>query len=944
MAESVVGYQQVLPEVPGRLPWRRPTEHLVKDETESTGWRVASGRRRSDRLLVPAIREAVDAWRAARYPGASAVARRLFDYWFEEEHEIDGFETPFRYHFCQREAIETLVWLVEVEGAKDAEALITAWGRAPSGMLPSQMAFRHPVGAARQVRLPGGQWQDLPPEGLGRFAFGMATGAGKTWVMAMVVAWAYLHRRLEADSGLASNFLIVAPNVIVYERLREDFGANRVFRRLPLIPPEWKADFDLRVVLAREGEAIRTHGNLILTNVQRLYRRRDGARTNENPVTAILGPVPPKDIGTVQERALEERLGSLDDLIVVNDEAHHVHDEGLEWSRSLLRLHDTLPSGLSLWLDFSATPRDSAKRFFAWTVCDYPLAQAVEDRIVKAPVIVRRSGDRDAPADDSEDVARGSAVYRYGFLVRAAVERWREHTMAFGKLGIRPVLFVTAENNADADAIGAYLDSTPEFGIQPHAVLVIHTDNSGEVRKKHLERARRAARQIDRPDSGIQVIVSVMMLREGWDVRNVSVVLGLRPFTAKSEILPEQVVGRGLRLMRGIGPERTQTLEVLGTRQLLETLRGQLETEGVGVATVPEGGPMAELVMPLEERRQYDIAFPRFGASLRREVAKLEDLDVRTLEPIYAGDALSEPERIRLQMDFAITETTVSQEEIEDVRPSREVLAQIARRIGEESRLAGVGLFAHLYPLVRDYVKTRCFGQEVDVEDRRVLGALTRVGIREGVVRYLAREIGSVVSVRRRDEFEAGERRLSETHPFHWRRNLPLFRAKKTVFNQVATYNDFEKRFAEFLERAEDIQRFSALAATEQGSAGVLFRVDYLKASGAIGFYYPDWIAVQETKDGEVHWILETKGYVWEGTELKDAAMRRWCGRAREATGVRWRYRRVDQVDFEAFCEANRTLGGLLGDIMVRHMDAERAARPPMSAEEVRRARDEGRA
>ena len=886
----------------------------------------------------------MDAWRANRYPGASAVARRLFDYWFEEEHEVDGFETPFRFHYCQREAIETLVWLVEVEGVKDAEALITAWGRVPDGVLPSPMAFRQPVGAARQVRLPGGQWQNLPPEGLGRFAFGMATGAGKTWVMAMVIAWAYLHRRLEAESALASNFLIVAPNVIVYERLKEDFGANRVFRRLPLIPPEWKTDFDLHVVLAREGEEVRTHGNLILTNVQRLHRQRDRAGTKENPVTAILGPLPPEDLGTKEKRTVEEQLGSLDDLVVVNDEAHHVHDEGLEWSRSLLRLHEALPSGLSLWLDFSATPRDSAKRSFAWTVCDYPLAQAVEDRIVKAPVIVSRSGDLTAPTGDPEAVVRGSAVDRYGFLIRAAVERWRAHTAAFGKLGIRPVLFVTAESNADADAIGAYLCSTPEFGIQPSAVLVIHTDNTGEVRKRELDRARRAAREIDRPDSGIQVIVSVMMLREGWDVRNVSVVLGLRPFTAKSEIFPEQVVGRGLRLMRGIGPERTQTLEVLGTKPLLETLRGQLEAAGVGVATVPEGGPMAELVMPLEERREYDIAFPRFGTSLRRELAKLEDLDVRTLEPIYTGEALSEPERIRLQMDFAITETMVSQEEVEDVRPSREVLAQIVRRIGEESQLAGVGLFAHLYSLVRDYVKTRCFGQEVDVEDRRVLAALTRAGIREGVVRYLAREIGGAVSVRRRDEFEAGERLLSETHPFHWRRNLPLFRAKKTVFNQVATYNDFEKRFAEFLEQADDIQRFSALAATEQGSAGVLFRVDYLKASGTIGFYYPDWIAVQKTKDGEVHWILETKGYVWEGTELKDAAMRRWCRRAREATGALWRYRRVDQVDFEAFCGSNRTLGGLLGDIMVRHMDAERAARQPMSAEEVRRARDEGRA
>src|SRR5207253_4921866 len=111
----------------------------------------------------------------------------------------------------------------------------------------------------------------------------------------------------------------------------------------------------------------------------------------------------------------------------------------------------------------------------------------------------------------------------------------------------------------------------------------IHTDVAGEITKKDLEEAREAARDIDAARSKIKAIVSVMMLREGWDVRNVTVVLGLRPFTAKAEILPEQVIGRGLRLMPSIGPDRTQTLEVLGTRKLLEFLRHSLEAEGVAV-------------------------------------------------------------------------------------------------------------------------------------------------------------------------------------------------------------------------------------------------------------------------------------------------------------------------------------------------------------------------
>ena len=101
-----------------------------------------------------------------------------------------------------------------------------------------------------------------------------------------------------------------------------------------------------------------------------------------------------------------------------------------------------------------------------------------------------------------------------------------------------------------------------------------------------------------------------MMLREGWDVRNVTVVLGLRPFTAKAEILPEQVIGRGLRLMTQVSPDRTQTLEVLGTRNLLNVLRSQLEAEGVGVASTKTDPPPPVIISPIQERLAYDIAIP----------------------------------------------------------------------------------------------------------------------------------------------------------------------------------------------------------------------------------------------------------------------------------------------------------------------------------------------
>src|SRR5262245_42001300 len=136
MFRPVISYDKDFPEVPNRFPWERPTSFLVKDGAAPTGWRVdESGRRPSDLLLVEKLRAAVDAWRDSGYPGASDVTRRLFEYWFEDDHEVAGFAVPFRYYFCQREAIEALVYVVEVVSNRDAKELIDGFGELFSGDL-----------------------------------------------------------------------------------------------------------------------------------------------------------------------------------------------------------------------------------------------------------------------------------------------------------------------------------------------------------------------------------------------------------------------------------------------------------------------------------------------------------------------------------------------------------------------------------------------------------------------------------------------------------------------------------------------------------------------------------------------------------------------------------------------------------------------------------------
>ncbi len=908
MAGSLIAYDKDLPEIPGRRPWEPPTSFLVNDNAAPTGWRVdESGRRASRLMLVPRIRAAVDEWRRNGYPGASEVTRRLFAYWFEEDHEVSGYGVPFRYYFCQREAIETLVWLVEIAGKRDSRQLIETYAtKFQKDLLSQNIEFQTTMDGQRQVRryvpeLEKEGVQDLPHEDLRRYAFKMATGSGKTWCAAMAVVWARFHKLRVPGSEMSTNTLIVAPNVIVYQRLERDFASNKIFYELPLIPPEWRGLFSQKVILRGEAAEPDPSCNLFLCNIQQLYESREQTWTPQNAVEAMLGPKPSQDLAASGQRSMLERVKSLKDLIVINDEAHHVHEVELAWTKSLLAIDEALPNGLALWLDFSATPKDQGGMYFPWTVCDYPLAQAVEDRMVKSPIIVTKEDDPNQPTEDPEGVTAETAAEKYGYWIRAAVTRWQDHWKVYSQLDRKPVLFVMAEKNSYADALGAYLWKTTEFGFKENEVLVIHTDSEGEITKKDLDRAREVARDIDKPGNKIKAIVSVMMLREGWDVKNVTVVLGLRPFTAKAEILPEQVIGRGLRLMTQVSPDRTQTLEVLGTRNLLKVLRTQLEAEGVGVTTTKTDPPPPIIVQALQERIAYDIAIPITKPRLVHDIRKLSELNVASLDAIYQQTDLSREYSATLRLEFGTTGTHVHEANVAygDLPSSQDLLASITNKVIDRAKLPN--RFAEMYPAVRAYVATRCFAREVDLDDEKLRSHLARPDLQEGIAKYLARKIAELTIERRSIEFERADFKLSETKAFSWRRNLlpaPLVLAH-TIFNYVATYNDFERNFAVFLNGARDVLRFAALGTTEQGESGTQFRVDYLKPSGAVGFYHPDWVVVQETPQGLVHWIIETKGRVWEGTAAKDAAIQDWCERVTESTGTTWRYVRVNQPDFE---------------------------------------------
>ena len=886
--EAIIHLDQRLPEVTGRDPYSIPVKHLLPDK--KGGYFEKDERRPSKTLLANQIREEVDKWRENGYErprGISDTSKRLMEWWFDETHFFPDGEA-FNYYFAQREAIETIIYLHEVIKKQEAADLIFKY-MDPKAYKDDLFTTRKKIEeTTRQKRMLSRvvpetgliAHQEIPAPDHYRYAVKMATGSGKTLVMAMAVAWSYFHKKFEPDSNLSKSFLLVAPNIIVFERLKEDFESGKIFKEWDLIPSEWKHDWQMTYILRGESRKTSTEGTLYLTNIHQLYEPRNNDNYND-PVNRLLGPKPKEATGSWEEDLLD-RIKAHDDLLIINDEAHHVHDEDLEWMQVVLRLHNHLKEkgskGLSLQLDFTATPKDQNGTFFPWIICDYPLAQAIEDRIVKAPLIVHQTDKADPEKYDSASVA-------YAEWISIAISRWKDHHNAYGKVKKKPVLFIMAENTKDADDIYASLKSKAEFKGNDQ-LLLIHTDKKGEIQKRDLEKAREAARLIDKPENKIRAIVSVMMLREGWDVRGVSVILGLRPFTAKANILPEQAVGRGLRLMKEVGPNYIQIVEIIGTQKFEEFVK-QLEVEGVGVGYTRETPDMGQYVFPHKAKAEFDIEIPLLTPSYTRQLRGLDASFIDELPANPRGLKVTEGVINKVKLVETVTQKTVAQKRVtidEAVPGIHEILMNLTNRICKEARIDGH--FATIYPILQKYLKNVFFGQEVDLDNKKIRRLLTDSRNTAEIIKTLAKTIGDKSITTTTVKMKSDPLRLSELDGFYWKRMW--VELDNTIFNITPCFNDFEKHFAQFLDHANDITKFAELAETY-----TKFSIEYINHKGAIAYYYPDFVAEQKVEDKTTMWLVETKGWEQKDVPLKDARAERWCEDATKLTGVDWRYLKV---------------------------------------------------
>ena len=838
--------------------------------------------------LVQKLREQVKEWRDKNYAGATDTSRSLLHWWFREKHLLTGTDDvahEFRYYFAQREAIETIVYLYEVAGVKDKYDLM-----------------RFTSSDAVSAGLFDEDWL--------RFVVKMATGSGKTKVLSLVLAWCYFHKLYEPDSPLARNFLIIAPNIIVLDRLKKDFDGLRIFYTDPVLPENgyegrnWRDDFQLTVHLQDNVHITRPIGNIFLTNIHRVYSSEDTppSSDDDNTMDYFLGKRP-TGATTDSKVDLGMIVRDIDELAVFNDEAHHIHDSRMAWFKSIEDIHNRLKQkggGLALQVDTTATPKHNNGAIFVQTVVDYPLVEAIAQNVVKHPVIP----DADSRSKMKEQMSSKFSE-RYADYLNLGVVEWRKADVKHRKMEKKSILFVMTDDTKNCDEVATYLEGTyPEL---QGAVLVIHTKKNGEIseadtgkQKQELEKLRKQANEIDNADSPHKAIVSVMVLKEGWDVRNVTTIVGLRAYSAKSNILPEQTLGRGLRRMYP-DADTEEKVSVIGTDAFMDFVES-IEKEGLTLERKAMGNTdnsNTPLVIevdkdnPNKKIHELDIQIPILAPRTYREYSLLEKLDSKQFNHVKISyQQFGEQQKRNITFRYIAKDETSHETELDDAGVSdyRHVVGYFSHVIMKELKL--VSVYDVVYEKVKMFIREDLFEHPVDLEDRNTLRNLSEPRVTKTTIETFKKAINALTLQDKGGTEIQGHIRVSAIRPFIVKQQGFVV-PQKSVFNKIIGDSSLELKFAEFLEKCGDIISYA------KNYLAVGFRLDYVNSRSDVTNYFPDFLVKKSPSE---MYIVETKGREELDVPQKMERLKQWCEDVNEAQSAAvYNFVYVDQESFEKY-------------------------------------------
>ncbi|MGB2755859.1 MAG: DEAD/DEAH box helicase family protein [Phycisphaerae bacterium] len=858
-------------------------------------------------VLAERIAAEVTAWRNQGYhPFPSETTRQLLSYWFERDHEAGE-----QFYECQRCAIETIIYCHEVRGVRTLRRLYEEFA-------PEVLAASKTV--ADEV-------DSIP---FMKYCLKMATGSGKTWVLAAILIWQYFNSTNgEKNAPYSRRFLVVTPGVEVLNRLLDSFKGKRSpktkqrdpqtsdYKRALFMPgdSQWRDQFDLQVL---EPGDIRANTSppdgpfVALLNWQQFTMAADIPSLGERYGLTI----PEEPRGEI----IADFLTEYPDLVIMNDEAHHVHSkqtvkgEELVWRRFMNVLDARLGErhgenrGLFLQMDFSATPFYGSahkREYFPHIVYDYDLREALNQMLVKQLFLEEREAVAGQPLEEldfraerepTENGKRGEVTglsTGQKQILDIAVNKLNQLTKEFQDCGIdrKPVLMVLAEDTTVADRVFDHLLTSEDHRGERFAsrsVLLFHSELEKGKHGYTIEEARGKAQndrdiptleKIDDDSDPLRIVVSVLALREGFDKTNIAVVAVLR--ATEADLLLEQIVGRGLRLMfphyqypeleeakieafkalqQGEQPQNSFDFLYIVEHPRFRDFYDELKKRGYLIGSgdtsrIPATGDIIPVDASPERIPERDIAWP---VCVQEEV-RLPALSAIPVKDLPSGTWNLDQVR-QVMQNIAITDRhleTDTRAKTWGLRDRYFDYAYFIRTITVDIATRGrtfvlTARKAEIAALVDEYTTHRLFGQTIDFRQEENYKVLAYQPIRDHVGATLRKAILDLLDQPRYEARRGIWKRLSDL-PRIFVRQIACVSTRKCIYPNMGYpvhKGGFERRVMQnLLDKSGEVRAWCKLQ--KKHDLGIPYR----DASGVSRTYEVDFLV----RTDESCFLLETK-------------------------------------------------------------------------------------
>jgi type III restriction enzyme len=779
---------------------------------------------------------------------------------------------------------------------------------------------------------------------------------------------------LTKSGRYSKNFLLVAPGLIVYERLLDaflgkeredetrDFEKSDLKKYESLFIPPWYADevfgFVQSSVCVKDeiGKKVTGDGLIAITNWHLLMGEDEEKVEIKTPLddpAAVVKEVFAIRPGTSSGHSLEtldsrylkgneiDFLRKLPDLVAINDEAHHIHKnktygdiQEVEWQKSLTYISEPKKEKF-IQIDFSATPYDvmgsgnkRTKHYFPHIIIDFNLKTAIHLGLVKTITLDRRKEIAALPLDfKAERDGRGVVGLSNGqkVMLRAGLSKLRileQHFISLGKEK-HPKMFVICEDTHVSPLVIEYL--TKYEGLAEDEVVQIDSDKKGTIKQDEWTKLKQRLFNVDN-HSKPKVIVSVLMLREGFDINNICVIVPLR--SSQAPILLEQVIGRGLRLMWR-EPEFSEIKEenrvaLLQKKQepknymdILSIIEHpafiefyddlDLVNEIPVIETEPEGkeGVLGDIVnIGLKSNyKEYDLFFPVILADSEEnmipaeiKIDKFEPYSIYSLEKLKAmlpkaGDMFfSEEMTVKTRFgDYEVKTDVFNSKSYNEylskiVNSVTTMLSKVSARKTVKFPAMQINN-AEIAKAIDNYIRLTLFKGEFDPFDGnnwRVL-MLSQTGIIEHVIKEVSRAIYEMQNNIDVTEAVVLKKYFSEINTLRMRENYCLDIQKTIYLRQSYPSNkgDLEKNFMIFCDNDSKTRAIIKINENYHYFA----KINYVRSDGMLSQYSPDFIVKTE----DTIYVVETKAQEYMSTDnvkLKQLAAVDWTERVNKLNPV----------------------------------------------------------